>query len=35
MDYEKIEDSVLKSAIDFFQQNAVDFLGINTKIIAQ
>ncbi|WP_263628384.1 hypothetical protein [Clostridium bowmanii] len=34
MDYEKIEDSVLKSAMDFFQQNAVDFFGINTKIIA-
>ncbi|MGH4140101.1 hypothetical protein [Clostridium sp.] len=34
MDYEKIEDSVLKSAMDFFQQNAVNFFGINTKIIA-
>jgi len=34
MDYEKIEDSVLKSAMDFFQQNVVDFFGINAKIVA-
>ena len=34
MDYQKIEDSVLKSAMDFFKQSAVNFFGINTKIIA-
>ncbi|AKN29983.1 hypothetical protein Ccar_03700 [Clostridium carboxidivorans P7] len=34
MDYQKIEDSVLKSAMDFFRQSAVNFFGINTKIIA-
>ncbi|MBC2582291.1 DUF4351 domain-containing protein [Clostridium sp. DJ247] len=34
MDYQKIEDSVLKSAMDFFRQSAVNFFGINTKITA-
>lgn len=32
MDYQKIEDSVLKSAMDFFRQSAVVFFGIDTKI---
>ena len=34
MDYNKIEDSVLKKAMEFFKDNAVKFFGINTKIIA-
>jgi hypothetical protein len=34
MDYNKIEDSVLKKAMDIFKQSAVDFFGITTKIIA-
>ncbi|WML33445.1 DUF4351 domain-containing protein [Clostridium sp. OS1-26] len=34
MDYQKIEDSVLKSAMDFFRQSAVNFFGINTRITA-
>lgn len=34
MDYNKIEDSVLKKAMDIFQQSAVNFFGIPTKIIA-
>lgn len=34
MDYNKIEDSVLKKAMEIFRQSAVDFFGINTKIIA-
>lgn len=34
MDYNKIEDSVLKKAMEVFKDNAVKFFGINTKIIA-
>lgn len=34
MDYNKIEDSVMKKAMEFFKDNAVKFFGINTKIIA-
>ena len=34
MDYQKIEDSVLKSAMDFFRQSAVGFFGIDAVIIA-
>lgn len=28
MDYQRIEDSVLKSSMDFFGQSAVNFFGI-------
>jgi len=34
MDYNKIEDSVLKKAMEFFKDNAVKFFGIDAKIIA-
>ena len=34
MDYNKVEDSVLKKAMEFFKDNAVKFFGIDTKIIA-
>jgi len=34
MDYNKIEDVVLKKAMEFFKDNAVKFFGIDTKIIA-
>lgn len=34
MDYNKIEDSVLKKAMEVFRQSAVGFFGINTSIIA-
>jgi predicted transposase YdaD len=34
MDYNKIEDTVLKKAMDIFQQSAVDFFRIDAKIIA-
>ena len=34
MDYNKVEDSVLKKAMEVFQQNAVNFFKINTKIVA-
>lgn len=34
MDYNKVEDSVLKKAMEVFQQSAVNFFSINTKIIA-
>lgn len=34
MDYNKIEDSVLKKAMEFFKDNAVKFFGIDTKILA-
>ena len=34
MDYNKIEDTVLKKAMEVFKQSAVNFFGINTKIIA-
>ena len=34
MDYNKIEDAVFKKAMEFFKDNAVNFFGINTKIIA-
>jgi hypothetical protein len=34
MDYNKIEDAVLKKAMDMFKQSAVDYFGIDTKIIA-
>ncbi|WP_234117539.1 DUF4351 domain-containing protein [Clostridium hydrogenum] len=33
MDYNKIEDTVLKKAMDIFKQSAVDFFGIDTKIL--
>jgi hypothetical protein len=34
MDYNKIEDAVLKKAMDTFKQSAVNFFGIDTKIVA-
>ncbi|MBP2032197.1 hypothetical protein J2Z42_000862 [Clostridium algifaecis] len=34
MDYNKYEDTVFKKAMEIFQQSAVDFFNINTKIIA-
>ncbi|ERI92095.1 hypothetical protein HMPREF1982_02635 [Clostridiales bacterium oral taxon 876 str. F0540] len=34
MDYNKIEDTVFKKAMEFFKDNAVKFFGIDTKIIA-
>lgn len=34
MDYNKVEDAVLKKAMEFFKDNAVKFFGIDTKIIA-
>jgi hypothetical protein len=34
MDYNKIEDAVFKKAMEFFKDNAVEFFGINTKIVA-
>lgn len=34
MDYNKIEDAVLKKAMEFFKDNAVDFFDIDSKIIA-
>lgn len=34
MDYNKIEDAVLKKAMDAFKQSAVAYFGIGTKIIA-
>lgn len=34
MDYNKIEDAVFKKAMSIFQQSAVDFFNIDTKIIA-
>ena len=34
MDYNKIEDAVFKKAMEFFKDNAVNFFGINAKIIA-
>jgi predicted transposase/invertase (TIGR01784 family) len=34
MDYNKVEDAVLKKAMDFFKDNAVKFFGIDTKIIS-
>lgn len=34
MDYNKVEDSVLKRAMEIFQQSAVSFFNIGTKIIA-
>lgn len=34
MDYNKIEDTVMKKAMEFFKDNAVKFFGINTKVIA-
>lgn len=34
MDYNKIEDTVLKKAMDIFKESAVGFFGINTRIIA-
>lgn len=33
MDYNKIEDTVLKKAMDIFKQSAVDFFGIDAKIL--
>lgn len=33
MDYNKVEDSVLKKAMEFFQQNAASFFGINKRIL--
>ncbi|MBK1813196.1 DUF4351 domain-containing protein [Clostridium sp. YIM B02505] len=34
MDYNKIEDAVFKKAMEFFKDNAVNFFGIDTKIVA-
>ena len=34
MDYNKVEDAVLKKAMEFFKDNAVSFFGIDTRIIA-
>ena len=34
MDYNKIEDAVMKSAMNIFTQSAVEFFGVDTKIIA-
>ena len=34
MDYNKIEDAVMKKAMDIFRESAVNFFGIDTKIIA-
>ncbi|QAA33536.1 DUF4351 domain-containing protein [Clostridium manihotivorum] len=34
MDYNKIEDAVFKKAMEFFKDNAVEFFGIDTKIVA-
>ncbi len=34
MDYNKVEDAVLKKAMEFFKDNAVKFFGIDMKIIA-
>lgn len=34
VDYNKYEDAVFKKAMEIFQQSAVDFFNINTKIIA-
>lgn len=34
MDYNKVEDSVLKKVMEVFQQNAVNFFKINAKIVA-
>jgi len=34
MDYNKLEDAVLKKAMEIFEQSAVKFFGINTRIIA-
>lgn len=34
MDYNKIENAVLKKAMEFFKDNAISFFGIDTKIIA-
>lgn len=34
LDYNKIEDTIFKTAMDFFGQSAVDFFNINTKIVA-
>lgn len=34
MDYNKVEDAVLKKAMDIFKDNAVKFFGIATKILS-
>ncbi|OFI06484.1 hypothetical protein CLOACE_09840 [Clostridium acetireducens DSM 10703] len=34
MDLKKIEDSIMKNAMDIFKQTAVDFFNLKTKIIA-
>lgn len=34
MDYNKIEDAVMKKAMEYFKESAVNFFGIDTKIIA-
>ncbi|KYH23700.1 hypothetical protein CLTEP_28310 [Clostridium tepidiprofundi DSM 19306] len=34
MDYSKIEDSIMKTAMDIFKQSAVNFFNLKTKIIA-
>ncbi|MBP2023431.1 hypothetical protein J2Z44_003268 [Clostridium punense] len=34
MDYNKIEDTVMKKAMEFFKDNAVKFFGISTKVVA-
>ena len=32
MDYNKVEDAVLKNAMNYFKESAVNFFGIDTKI---
>ena len=32
MDYNKVEDAVLKNAMNYFKDSAVNFFGIDTKI---
>lgn len=32
MDYNKVEDMVFKNAMNYFQESAVNFFGIDTKI---
>jgi len=33
MDYNKVEDAVLKKAMEFFKDNAVKFFGIDTMML--
>jgi hypothetical protein len=32
MDYNEVEDSVMKKAMEFFQENAVDFFELDKRI---